>query len=139
MFYLCLDRSGTLANGNNDLAVRVKAEFPLDRGAALFNHSETFAKPLVGFDPGAEVQYPNAYAYSLTGYWLYADFPLSYDPCVCTLDEQGAPNLSQITFYAEFLNNSSLTLTGTGTPATSSTQQVVSPVNSLLTRLYPKT
>jgi hypothetical protein len=55
---------------------------------ALFSHFEANARSLRGFDKDLENTVVNEKIAINTGEWIWADFALSYDPCVCYFQYQ---------------------------------------------------
>lgn len=50
--------------------------------SAIFSHALPATKPLVTFDPQLLFRVPNYY-YNQQFFWVYAEIPTYYDPCVC--------------------------------------------------------
>ena len=76
-----------------------------DRETAIFSHLYPITKPVENFVKGSVMASPNYYV-SQQGYWLYADFPMAYDPCVCNFT-------SKIVFEIETTQQMSIVLNGT--------------------------
>lgn len=76
-----------------------------DRETAIFSHLYPITKPVENFIKGSVMASPNYYV-SQQGYWLYADFPMAYDPCVCNFT-------SKIIFEIETTQQMSIVLNGT--------------------------
>ena len=83
---------------------------------ALLTFSEPISQPLVNFTPGLVVSFPqrvnnSGSLSSATGYWMYADFPVAYDPCVCQKDNNDDYLFtSQIQFDVVQVDNASVDL-----------------------------
>src|ERR1017187_6567673 len=74
-------------------------------------------KPISAFDKSLTQTVPNEFFTTITEFWLYAEFPVTYDPCTCNY-----PSTMQFAFNV--LNAESVDLTGDGT---SSLTQIVTP------------
>jgi hypothetical protein len=75
-----------------------------DRETAIFSHLYPITKPVENFIKSSVMASPNYYV-SQQGYWLYADFPMAYDPCVCSFT-------SKIIFEIETTQQMSIVLNG---------------------------
>lgn len=71
----------------------IKASFvPITSGSstwketALFGATETVMQPLENFTKNISINAVNYYSIQ-NDFWVYADIPVTYDPCTCTEDE----------------------------------------------------
>jgi hypothetical protein len=112
-------------NEDYDLAT-IKLSFidaPLDIHSANLNHAEEVAKPIDLYRKDQNEQMANQLDNGITdvdectGMWLYADFVMAYDPCVCQYDY----NRFQIEVQA--VNKASVVLTGDITTAVATKTQ----------------
>lgn len=87
--------------------------------SALLSFANPVIKPLDQFEKNVIVRTPNKYSNEYD-YWLFADFPVSYDPCTCLFT-------SQLTFTVQLIQttNASLTLKLTGS-STGTVKQIIS-------------
>lgn len=63
----------------------VKMQHVMSEGSkqsAIFSHLYPITNPVENFIKGGIMASPNYYV-SQKGYWMYGDFPMAYDPCVC--------------------------------------------------------
>ena len=74
------------------------------RESAIFSHLYPITNPVENFIKGSIMSSPNYYV-NQKGYWLYADFPMAYDPCVCMYE-------SKITFEYKTSAQMSVVLNG---------------------------
>lgn len=70
--------------------------------SAIFSHLFPITNPVENFIKGGIMASPNYYV-SQKGYWMYGDFPMAYDPCVCYYQ-------SKIIFEIETSQQMSITL-----------------------------
>jgi hypothetical protein len=75
-----------------------------DRETGILSHLFPVTKTIENFIKGGVMTSPNYYV-SQRGYWLFADFPMAYDPCVCNFE-------SKIRFEIETTQNMNITLNG---------------------------
>jgi hypothetical protein len=98
-FFMVSQSPGT-ANG-----ARVLLSFKgADRENALLSHAYPTINALEDFTKGIVFQNANRYS-NEDDYWLYADFPMAYDPCICNYP-------SKITFEFDLITNWDVSLQG---------------------------
>jgi hypothetical protein len=75
-----------------------------DRETGILSHLFPVTNTIENFIKGGKMTSPNYYV-SQRGYWLFADFPIAYDPCVCNFD-------SKVIFEIQTTQNMNITLNG---------------------------
>jgi hypothetical protein len=99
-FFLVID---PLAGNNNGATMSLMFEGGDGRvETSLLAHANPVVKPLDQFEKGIVMRMPNKYA-NENDYWLFADFPVSYDPCTCFFG-------SLITFTVQLIETTNATL-----------------------------
>lgn len=91
-----------------------------NRQNAMLAPAYAISKPVESFTKEIVQSVGNFYVNN-DDYWLYADFPVTYDPCICNYD-------SKIVFSCVLIQSGSLELTGTATGKMS--QIVGDPISS---------
>ena len=92
-FFLVVDPLGGTSNG-----ATVSLNFYGASGrneTSLLAHAQPIMNGLNAFNKGNLMRTPNRYSNEID-YWLYADFPVSYDPCTCLFS-------SKISFTIELI------------------------------------
>lgn len=105
-FFLVVDPlSGT--NNGATMSLMFEGGSPHNE-TALLSFASPIVKPLDQFEKNVIVRVPNKYSNEFD-YWLFADFPVSYDPCTCLFQ-------SQLTFTVQLIQttNASLAIKLTG-------------------------
>jgi hypothetical protein len=97
-FFLAVQEPSSTQNGA--LVIMRHATNIIGQESAIFSHLYPITNPVENFIKGSIMSSPNYYV-NQKGYWLYADFPVSYDPCVCVYP-------SKITF--EYKTSSQMTI-----------------------------
>jgi hypothetical protein len=98
-FFLAVQLPTSPQNGAT-VSMRHEPDAGIFRESALFSHLYPITNPVENFVKGSIMSSPNYYI-NQKGYWLYADFPMAYDPCVCQYN-------SKITF--EFKTTSQMSV-----------------------------
>lgn len=73
---------------------------------ALFSHAAPIMKAVQEFDPDYEMSMSTSTLASPFGLWVYADFPMAYDPCTCG-------SQAKLAFMVKTINNQTISLEGT--------------------------
>jgi len=94
-------------------------ELEIKQSAAL----NLITSPMTALDAwprGITMETPNSYINQIGGYWLFADYPIVYDPCTCN-------NASTLQVSADLIDISSISLTMEGGGVI---EQVLGPSNN---------
>jgi hypothetical protein len=103
-FFLMVQNPQTTQNGALVKMYHQVRQGKQDRESAIFSHLFPVTNPVENFIKGGEMTSPNYYV-SQRGYWLFADFPMAYDPCVCYYD-------TKVIFEIQTSENMNIVLNG---------------------------
>lgn len=122
LFLFARKNSGELLSS---AAVILEFSQAFDKETGLLSHIEPITKPLDQFVAGRTSNTPNSYSNPITGEWLFAEFPVAYDPCTCEESKNTenvlGSNLTAITIYGQYIKQVDIELEGI-------TQAVTAPV-----------
>lgn len=90
----------------NRVVIKMKFKDLTDARTALMSHANPVMKSIKNFNPENYYAVPDFYEIGNQGFWLYADFPVTFDPCTCNSE-------SDLLFEVGIINQASITLKGT--------------------------
>lgn len=103
-FVMLTERATSLANG-----ATMQLKFGDNGKSALLSHAYTIAPPVGNFEPKTVMTMPNYYI-NESEFWLYADFPVTFDPCTCAYPSQ---LVLEVKLASQSIVNLEGTITGT--------------------------